>query len=195
MPRLGIALLILGLAGCSDLRPDVIATAGTVQPVTGRTSAFADSIAVGDVTGGAWLFNDVDISNNTFRKALTALLKNKALLAPEGNGRWVLDCTLDIDAPLTLLSDQNIDAKIHYVLREKGSGKIVFDRRIETSSTRPIESPAKEVAIALLIGNERLRSGRQQAENAATGQNLADFLTALLAERPTPAQAFYSPSP
>ena len=154
MPRLGIALLILGLAGCTDLRPDVIATSGTIQPVTGRTSAFADSIAVGDVTGGAWLFNDVDISERHIQEgAHRAAARTRRCWRPQGDERWVLDCTLDIDAPLTLLSDQNIDAKIHYVLREKGSGKVVFDRRIETNSSRPVESPAKEVAIALLIGN------------------------------------------
>jgi hypothetical protein len=191
-----IGLLACGVTACTDQnRPAAITSAGTLLPMTATDNPWSYGIAIGEVSGGAWLFNEVDIKDSTFKQALTSLLRQKNLLANAGSERWLLDCTLDIEAPLTILTDQNITAKIRYVLRERASSKVVFDRLIQTDSSRPVDSPVAEFAVTLLIGNSRGNARRTQAENAAAGENLAEFLSALLVTTPTgSATSVYSPS-
>ncbi len=191
-----IGLLGCGITACTDQnRPTAITSAGTPLPMAATDNPWSYGIAIGEVSGGAWLFNEVDIKDSTFEQALTSLLRQKNLVTDASSGRWLLDCALDIEAPLTILTDQNITAKIRYVVREKASGKVVFDRVIQTDSSRPVASPVAEFAVTLLIGNSHGNARRTQAENAAAGENLAEFLSALLATTPTGSStSVYSPS-
>ncbi|HEX3501323.1 MAG TPA: hypothetical protein VHT04_18570 [Stellaceae bacterium] len=107
-------------------------------------------------------------------------MQRTALLAPPGGARWRLDSLLDFDVPVTTLGDQTINAKVTYVLRDVATGAVVFNKVVETSSTRqPMLSAGTEVAVAVLAGGVMGQQRRMNAVDTAVRGNLDGFLTVL----------------
>jgi hypothetical protein len=112
---------------------------------------------------------------------MTGILRRNALLAAPGLARWRIDSHLDFDLPATILGDQNVKAKVRYVLRDAATGATVFDQIVTASTVRETMSAGSEVGMFVLVGGVMGQQRRVNAVDAATRANLDGFLTALAA--------------
>jgi hypothetical protein len=174
--------VIFALTGCADERrlsqlSDFVPTKFSET----RPSPLLHAIAVGETSGGVGMFNTVDIRDGDFATVMTGILQRNALLAAPGGARWRIDSFLDFDVPATTFGDQNIKAKVHYVLRDATTGAAVFDQIVTASSTRETTSAGAEIGMFVLVGSVMGQQRRVNAVDAAVRANLNGFLTALAA--------------
>jgi hypothetical protein len=176
------AAAIFVLAGCADDRrlsqlSDFVPTKFSET----RPSPLLHAIAIGEIFGGAGMFNTVDIRDGDFATIMTGILRRNALLATPGGARWRIDSVLDFDVPATTFGDQNIKARVHYVLRDVATGAAAFDQVVTASSTRETMSAGTEAGMFVLVGGVMGQQRRVNAVDAAVRANLDGFLTALAA--------------
>jgi hypothetical protein len=176
------AAMIFALTGCADERrlsqlSDFVPTKFSET----RPSPLLHAIAVGESSGGAGMFDTVDIRDGDFVAVMTGILRRNALLAVPGSAIWRIDSFLDFDAPMTTLGDQTIKAKIRYVLRDVATGTAVFEQVVTASSTRETMSAGTEIGMFVLVGGIVGQQRRVNAVDAAVRANLDGFLTALAA--------------
>ncbi len=174
------AAAIVAMTGCADDKR-LSQISDFVPTKFSETSAglLLHAVAVGETTGGANLLNTAGMSDGMFTSVMTNTLKRNALLAPPGGARWRIDSALDIGGPATIFGDHSIRANIRYVLRDVGTGTAVFDKVVQTSSTRGSQSTAAEVSTILFTGTAMLEQRQKNSIDIAVRANLDGFLTAL----------------
>jgi hypothetical protein len=175
-----LLILTLGLSACaSGAKPGAMFPPNTSLTTIGPNSSLREAVAIGQVSGGnetnpLWL---PDVSSNEFAEALRLSLAARGMFT-RNNDRFRLEATLiSLDRPMAGIN-LTVTSKIRYYLTRFAENAVVFDLEIVATSTANFGAHS--------MFNERLRL----ANEGAIRENIAQFLTALIAaERENP-QAF-----
>lgn len=150
----GLALAAALLQGCAT---GATVAGMTTQPTTATASGqLAGKIGLARTSGGKethplWT-SQVDAAS--FEQALKDSLRSSSLLAPS-QGAYVLKPTLHaLQQPLFGL-DMTVTADVHYILREKATGKDMLDETIRSSHTAKVGDA--------FVGTTRLRLANEGA--------------------------------
>ncbi len=146
----------------------------TAETVIEQDSALRDAIVASGVEGGKktnplWASK---VSNEDFLAALQQSLKAHTMLATSA-GKYDLSAQLiQLKQPLIGIS-MTVTAKVKYVLKDKASGKVLFDREITSPYTAKMGDA--------FYGPERLRLANEGAIKAS----ITDLIKSLIAESKT----------
>lgn len=183
LASLALLILALGLSACaSGAKPGAMFPPNAPQTTIGPNSTLWEGVAIRRVSGGSetnplWL---PDVSSNELAEALRLSLAARGMFT-RNNERFRLEATLvSLDRPMAGIN-LTVTSKIRYYLTRVAENAVVFDLEIVATSTANFGAHS--------MFNERLRL----ANEGAIRENIAQFLTALIAaERENP-QAFGRP--
>lgn len=165
IPSFLLFVLALGLGGC--------ASGATAQGMTVKTGEVklaapevASSLEIHDVTGGRETdaMGVSEVSNDDFKKAFVASLKNAGLLAAANASRFKVRVSiLGLRQPMVGL-DMTVTATVRYVIIDAKSGAQLQDEVVSTPFTARLGDS--------VIGTTRLRL----ANEGAARKNIAGFI-------------------
>ena len=130
-------IVLIGLGGCGADRAALVSSGvPTTTFSSAKTDTLSHGIEVGDISGGSSVLNTMGITNGEFRQILSDSLARNGLLADKGQGTWQLDVKLSFGGSVAVIGDQTITADSRYILREKRTSAVSFDKVIKSSSTQ-----------------------------------------------------------
>jgi hypothetical protein len=181
---LSAAMLFAGLAGCGTSATD-IANGVEVEFIRSAPNPLKHAVALGNVTGGDLIGSPfgLHITSVKFAELMTIVLQRNSLLAEPGQERYRLEIALDYDTRVAQITAKAIDASVHYALRDKATGEIVFEKTVATAGTAqysgyyPFGAPGY-VPLSVAGISSASGSTQRKADENATLANLNEFMPA-----------------
>ncbi len=170
MRRSIVLAMSLFLAACGASRSDRIAIHDqSTSPVNPQ---LANSMTVGEVTGGSWFFNNRgDITNDQFKGGLEESLRTRSLLAANpATTHYRIDVALDFNHHLTVLGGEgsHVEGTTTYTVTSMTTNQTVLKQAIHSESSHP------DVGLFLTSQKDTVDS-----YNEASANSIAAFLKIL----------------
>lgn len=166
--------LVAGVAACaSAARPTAIVAPATKTTLIDTNSPLYQSMTVGEVNGGEETTITTlssQVSNASFREALTTSLRLNGFLSDEPEDDFIVDATIvSVEQP-TLQLNFTTTATVSYLVRSRKTNQALYEQTVTSSSEAKFTDS--------IVRSERIRLATQ----GAMRENIAQFLSAFSAD-------------